>query len=55
MHTPNDVDVSPLELSDNELETVAGGRSFNTTLMQAISDAMKKISDAANSAISNIR
>ncbi|MFY9954366.1 hypothetical protein [Bradyrhizobium sp.] len=56
MHTPNDVAVSPIKLSDEELETVAGGRSLTDImhLMQALSDAMKKISNTAENTTINI-
>jgi hypothetical protein len=55
MHTPNNVEVSPIQLSDKELATVAGGMTEVTQLMQAISDEMKKIQDTAKNAVSNIR
>jgi len=47
--------VEPIELTDENLPAVSAGTPNTTQLMQAISDAMKKISDAANNAIANIR
>ena len=56
MHNRDNIDVSSIELTEQDLSAVSAGKKSDTTaLMQAISDAMKKIQDAAQSAISNIR
>jgi hypothetical protein len=56
MHNRDNIDVSSIELTEQDLSAVSAGKKSDTTaLMQAISDAMKKMQDAAQSAISNIR
>jgi hypothetical protein len=49
--------VESVELSDGALDNVVGGdKATNLVqLMQSISDAMQKISDASRNAIANIR
>lgn len=56
MDNPRKLDVCiAIELSEENLSAVSAGKSDTIQLMQAIQDAMKKISDAANNAIANIR
>ena len=55
MNDHHNVEVSPIELSDDELETVSGSEIDIATFFQVLSNTIRMISDVNKSMIANVR
>jgi hypothetical protein len=54
MNDHRNVEVSPVELTDDELETVSGSKAETITFMDALQKSLQNISDVTTSVIKNL-